>query len=104
MIIMLSIAFKCEIEIKVLSPGLIEIDQQSSVTSIGCLIRSESPISMIVITMKSTCINRFCVAEVGNYNYGPGHPMKPHRIRMTHNLLVNYGVYKELQVFVSLPH
>lgn len=26
--------------------------------------------------------------------------MKPHRIRMTHNLLVNYGVYKKLQVFV----
>lgn len=41
-----------------------------------------------------------CVAEVGNYNYGPGHPMKPHRIRMTHNLLVNYGVYKHLQTFV----
>ena len=41
------------------------------------------------------------LAEVGNYNYGPGHPMKPHRIRMTHNLLVNYGVYKKLQVFVK---
>lgn len=41
------------------------------------------------------------IAEVGNYNYGPGHPMKPHRIRMTHNLLVNYGLYKRLQVFVS---
>ena len=41
------------------------------------------------------------VAEVGNYNYGPGHPMKPHRIRMCHNLLVNYGVYKKLQVFVQ---
>lgn len=38
--------------------------------------------------------------EVGNYNYGPGHPMKPHRIRMVHSLLVNYGVYRELQIFV----
>lgn len=38
--------------------------------------------------------------EIGDYNYGPGHPMKPHRIRMTHSLLVNYGVYKDLQVYV----
>ena len=30
--------------------------------------------------------------------------MKPHRIRMTHNLLVNYGVYKKLQVFVPNLH
>ena len=29
--------------------------------------------------------------DVGNYYYGQGHPMKPHRIRMTHNLLLNYG-------------
>lgn len=42
------------------------------------------------------------LAEVGNYNYGPGHPMKPHRIRMVHNLLVNYGVYRHLQIYVAL--
>ena len=30
--------------------------------------------------------------DVGNYYYGQGHPMKPHRIRMTHNLLLNYGM------------
>lgn len=38
-------------------------------------------------------------ADVGNYYYGQGHPMKPHRIRMTHNLLLNYGLYKKLDVF-----
>ena len=37
--------------------------------------------------------------EVGNYYYGCGHPMKPHRIRMTHNLLLNYGLYKKLYVY-----
>lgn len=42
--------------------------------------------------------------EVGNYNYGPGHPMKPHRIRMVHNLLVNYGVYRHLQIYVRATH
>ena len=25
--------------------------------------------------------------------------MKPHRIRMTHNLLVNYGLYRKMQIF-----
>ena len=24
--------------------------------------------------------------EVGNYHYGPGHPMKPHRLSVTHSL------------------
>jgi len=37
--------------------------------------------------------------DVGNYYYGTGHPMKPHRIRMTHNLLLNYGLYKNLQIY-----
>jgi len=30
--------------------------------------------------------------------------MKPHRIRMAHSLLVNYGLYKKMQVYVrTLP-
>lgn len=37
--------------------------------------------------------------DVGNYHYAPGHPMKPHRIRMTNSLLVNYGLYKHMNVF-----
>jgi histone deacetylase 1/2 len=28
-----------------------------------------------------------------------GHPMKPHRVRMTHNLVVNYGLYRTMEVF-----
>jgi histone deacetylase 1/2 len=39
-------------------------------------------------------------AEVGNYYYGQGHPMKPHRIRMAHNLILNYGLYSKMQIFV----
>jgi histone deacetylase 1/2 len=38
-------------------------------------------------------------SDVGNYYYGTGHPMKPHRIRMTHSLLINYGLYKKLQIY-----
>lgn len=27
--------------------------------------------------------------------------MKPHRIRMTHNLLLNYGLYRSMEIYVS---
>lgn len=70
--------------------------------------------------------------EVGNYSYGLQHPMKvraeaglhavsavepartlrcrvlmscarqPHRMRMAHNLVVNYGLYKHMEVFVRV--
>lgn len=33
--------------------------------------------------------------DVGNYHFFLGHPMKPHRIRMTHNLVSNYGLCDE---------
>ena len=55
--------------------------------------------------------------DVGNYYYGisnhlpsspphtrssgPGHPMKPHRMRMTHSLLLNYGLYRKMEIYVS---
>ena len=38
--------------------------------------------------------------ETGSYYYGPGHPMKPQRIKMTHNLVLNYGLYKKMEIFV----
>lgn len=40
--------------------------------------------------------------DIGNYYYGQGHPMKPHRIRMTHNLILNYGIYRKMEIF--RPH
>lgn len=41
--------------------------------------------------------------EVGNYYYGQGHPMKPHRIRMTHALLAHYGLLQHMQVHKPYP-
>ena len=37
--------------------------------------------------------------QIGNYYYGQGHPMKPHRIRMAHNLLLNYGLYRKMEIY-----
>ncbi|KAL7410936.1 hypothetical protein BDY24DRAFT_443623 [Mrakia frigida] len=38
-------------------------------------------------------------AEVGHHSFGLGHPMKPHRMRMTHNLVTNYGLLDKMDVF-----
>ena len=40
--------------------------------------------------------------EVGGAYYGIKHPMKPHRMRMTNELIVQYGLAEHLDVFVSL--
>uniref|UniRef100_A0A023FUV4 Histone deacetylase n=1 Tax=Amblyomma cajennense TaxID=34607 RepID=A0A023FUV4_AMBCJ len=37
--------------------------------------------------------------DVGNFHYGPGHPMKPQRLSVTHSLVMHYGLYKKMQVF-----
>ncbi|XP_006647070.1 histone deacetylase 3-like isoform X2 [Oryza brachyantha] len=44
----------------------------------------------------------FYDTEVGNYYYGQGHPMKPHRVRMTHALLAHYGLLGRMQVLRPL--
>ena len=33
---------------------------------------------------------------------GPKHPMKPHRLALTHSLVLHYGLYKKVEVF--RPH
>ena len=39
--------------------------------------------------------------ELGSYYYGRGHPMKPHRIRMAHNLILHYGLHDDMQVALA---
>jgi histone deacetylase 1/2 len=39
--------------------------------------------------------------NIGNFYYGQGHPMKPHRVRMTHQLILNYNLYRLMDVYVS---
>jgi len=42
-------------------------------------------------------------AECGNFHYGAGHPMKPHRISITHSLVFAYGLDKHMDVFEIKP-
>ncbi|KAG0249763.1 hypothetical protein DFQ27_009802 [Actinomortierella ambigua] len=43
-------------------------------------------------------VSYFYDEDVGNYTYGIGHPMKPHRVRMCHSLVTNYGLYKKMDI------
>ncbi|KAJ3254945.1 Histone deacetylase 3 [Boothiomyces macroporosus] len=37
--------------------------------------------------------------EVGTFHYGDGHPMKPARLALTHNLVVGYGLHKKMSMY-----
>jgi acetoin utilization deacetylase AcuC-like enzyme len=50
---------------------------------------------------KKNRVAYFYDSDVGNYAYVPGHPMKPHRIRLAHSLIMNYGVYQKMEIYVS---
>lgn len=36
---------------------------------------------------------------VGYYHFGPGHPMKPYRLTLTHDLILHYGLANRMKVF-----
>ena len=44
----------------------------------------------------------FYDTDVGHFYYGPGHPMKPHRLKLTHHLILSSGLYRKLDVY--RPH
>lgn len=48
-------------------------------------------------------VSYFYDEEVGNYSYGETNPMRPHRLRLTHNLIHNYGLTSSLIVHRPTP-
>ena len=44
----------------------------------------------------------FYDSGVGSIYYGPGHPMKPVRMKMTHQLALAYGLHKKMSIYE--PH
>ena len=48
-------------------------------------------------------ISYFFDENVGNFHYGSYHPMKPHRLALTHNLILYYGLWKKMDVFRAPP-
>ncbi|XP_064476579.1 histone deacetylase 3-like [Ornithodoros turicata] len=49
--------------------------------------------------MSKKSVMYFWDPDVGNFHYGPGHPMKPQRLSVTHSLVLHYGLYKKMKVF-----
>lgn len=54
-------------------------------------------------------VNYFYDMDIGNFGYELSHPMKPHRIRLTHSLVMNYGLARKMEIYVrpsllSLSH
>ncbi|KDO17456.1 hypothetical protein SPRG_17124 [Saprolegnia parasitica CBS 223.65] len=47
-------------------------------------------------------VSYFYHPEEGNFYYGPGHPMKPHRLKLAHHLVLNYDLFRKMEVFQ--PH
>ncbi|KAH9720405.1 Histone deacetylase 6 [Citrus sinensis] len=52
---------------------------------------------------KKRRVSYFYEPTIGDYYYGQGHPMKPHRIRMAHNLIVHYGLHRRMEVNRPFP-
>jgi len=44
-------------------------------------------------------VSYFYDADVGNFHYGPRHPMKPHRLALTHNLVLHYDLWKKMEIY-----
>lgn len=44
------------------------------------------------MTVKGKTVAYLYDEELGNYSYGGGNPMRPHRVRLTHSLVENYGL------------
>lgn len=44
-------------------------------------------------------VSYFYDPDVGNFHYGPGHPMKPHRLSVIHSLVLNYNLHKKLEIY-----
>ena len=49
--------------------------------------------------MSQNRVAYFYEPDVGNFHYGAGHPMKPHRLSLTHNLVLNYNLHKKMDLF-----
>jgi hypothetical protein len=49
------------------------------------------------------CNPRAVAGEFAQFYFGQNHPMKPHRLAMTHQLVLGYGLHEHMEVYVSIP-
>jgi len=56
-----------------------------------------------VMTGRSTRVSYFYNSDVGHFYYGPSHPMKPHRLKLAHHLILSYGLYRKMECYRPHP-
>lgn len=44
-------------------------------------------------------VSYFFDETIGNYHYGEGHPMKPHRLALTNELVLQYGLHQHMKMY-----
>jgi histone deacetylase 3 len=47
---------------------------------------------------RSSKVTYYYDPDVGNFHFGPGHPMKPHRLAVTNSLVLNSGLHNHMTV------
>ena len=52
---------------------------------------------MLTVLAASTLVT----GDFQEFYFGQNHPMKPHRLTMTHQLVLGYGLHKKMEVYVS---
>ncbi|KAI7208749.1 histone deacetylase, partial [Hortaea werneckii] len=67
------------------------------------IVRNYAPVDPAQPSSQPKKVAYFYDSDVGNYAYNAGHPMKPHRIRMAHSLIMNYNLYKHLEIYRAKP-
>lgn len=40
--------------------------------------------------------------EIETFNFGPDHPMKPKKVSLAHDIIVNYGMISHMDLYVRL--
>lgn len=48
-------------------------------------------------------VSYFYSPDVGHFYYGPSHPMKPHRLKLAHHLVLSYGLYHQMDCYRPHP-
>ncbi|KAG1669983.1 hypothetical protein FOA52_016244 [Chlamydomonas sp. UWO 241] len=57
----------------------------------------------MVETQQKKQVSYFYDEEIGNFCYGGGNPMRPHRARLVFSLVNSYGLGKQMEVFRPQP-
>ena len=61
-------------------------------------IRNSTIINIQTVRNMSLFFAEFIISMFGLLSSGPNHPMKPHRLTLTHNLVFNYELHRKMEV------